>query len=272
MKPGICRLLLFSSAWTGAALSMAQTAVPLPDHLVYGTIALSGHPVTKANTNIVIEARRPADGQLLASYRMGSAARLGNFLYELRIKVEEPNALSSDIADLGETVNVMVTDTTGVLDQADHQINDSGIAVRLDFGVSVDANQNGVPDGWELAHFGSTIDNLDTDMDGDGISSLSEYISGTDPKVPNDTFRLVVQSVTNQLQVSFQSRAAVGPGYEGRQRFYALETTADLNGSWQEVDSYSRIMGNDQLVTYHPPSSSSNGPVFFRARIWLEGP
>jgi hypothetical protein len=271
MKSGI-HFTLFSVLGLNTVLTVAGGGVPLPDHLVYGTIALAGQPVTKANTNVVVEARRPADGTLLASYRMGSAGRLGDFLYELRIRVEGAPSSSPRSAQLGETLNVSVLDSRGVLDQAVHQVNDAGVAFRLDFGVSVDANQNGIPDDWELAHLGSTTNSLDADVDGDGSPSLREYIAGTDPNDSKDVFRLVVTSVTNQLEVGFRARTSAGPGYEGRQRYYALETTADpATGRWQAVDDYSRIPGNDQTISYHPPANST-GPLFFRARVWLEGP
>ncbi len=49
-----------------------------------------------------------------------------------------------------------------------------------------DADQDGIPDWWEMFFFGILVD-PDGDNDGDGLSNLNEYLAGTDPdKV--DTF------------------------------------------------------------------------------------
>lgn len=46
-----------------------------------------------------------------------------------------------------------------------------------------DTDYDGLPDSWELAHFGgiATADR-DSDTDGDGVSDASEYAAGTDPQ------------------------------------------------------------------------------------------
>jgi len=59
-------------------------------------------------------------------------------------------------------------------------INLNGIAVGLPLG---DANNNGIPDAWEMEHFGSLgIMNDQTDWDQDGQTDRAEYWSGTHPK------------------------------------------------------------------------------------------
>jgi outer membrane protein assembly factor BamB len=49
----------------------------------------------------------------------------------------------------------------------------------------VDANGNGMDDGWELAHFGTLTNTLawyqSHDSDGDGMKNWGEYVAGTDP-------------------------------------------------------------------------------------------
>lgn len=45
----------------------------------------------------------------------------------------------------------------------------------------IDANGNGLPDSWELAHFGNLNQPALGDFDGDGVSNLDEFLEGTDP-------------------------------------------------------------------------------------------
>jgi|GEM_PF-2919928 len=154
----------------------------------------------------------------------------------------------------------------------DHVLTDSGIAQRLDFGVSVDTHGDGVPDGWQLATLGTVESNLKNDSDGDRAADAAEYSAGTAPRDATDTFRLGLQRDGSDLLVTLRALAATGPGYEGRRRFYAIEVTTDpLAGTWQILDNHSRIPGKNQLLTYREPANSE-GPRFYRARVWLEGP
>src|SRR5262245_40101962 len=71
-----CLTLLLAAAFLILVVP-GHAGIPLPDHLLYGTIAIGGRPVTRADTNVVIEVRRGAGGPILSSYRMGSSSRLG---------------------------------------------------------------------------------------------------------------------------------------------------------------------------------------------------
>ncbi|MBL9127968.1 MAG: hypothetical protein JNL97_09995 [Verrucomicrobiales bacterium] len=248
----------------------ATAAVPLPDHLVYGTIAIDGRPVTRADTTVTVEARRTSAGPILASYRMGSRTALGDFYYALRIPVAKAAEASPAQAALGESVVLTVRSSSGIAYQIVHRVTEPGVALRLDFGAGVDINGDGVPEGWELAHFGTSGANLARDTDGDGVADRTEYFAGTKPKDAGDFFRLALAHDGGNLQVGFRALRAAGIGFEGRSRYYALESTVDpVRGPWVAVENYSRIPGNDQLVTYLEPAGT-NAPAFFRARVWLE--
>ncbi len=46
--------------------------------------------------------------------------------------------------------------------------------------VPIDADGNGIPDGWELRYVGTNV-LANTDSDGDGATDRNEYRSGTNP-------------------------------------------------------------------------------------------
>ncbi len=49
-----------------------------------------------------------------------------------------------------------------------------------------DSDGDGLPDAWELEHFGNLSQGPDMDFDGDGASNLAEFDAGTDPTDPNE--------------------------------------------------------------------------------------
>jgi len=258
-------------ALTFLLLSLVENAaVPVPDYVIYGTIAINGRPVTKADTNVTIEARRSGGGPVITSYRMGATSRLGDFYYALRLSVAAAADATPSQAVLGDSIVITVRSAQGIAHQVTNQVTEPGVALRLDLGAGVDSNGDGVTDGWELATFGTVGANLTRDTDGDGASDRAEYSAGTHPKDAADVFRIAVENDGASIQVNFRALRAAGPGYEGRTRYYSLEGTSDVaSGNWQSIENMSRIPGTDQLVTYSPPDGT-NAPAFFRARVWIE--
>lgn len=251
---------------------LTRAGIPLPDHILYGTIAVEGRAITQANTDVVIEARRTANGPVIASYRLGDTRRLGEFYYELRLELEAPPVESSRSFRLGDTVSLTVRTAAGVVFEATHILTDAGAAQRLDFGPTLDTDGNGAPEDWELAALGVSGGNLQQDTDGDGARDGEEYEAGTKPRDAGDVFRLALLSTGEDVQVRFRALRALGVGYEGRRRYYGLEMKPDHAGAlWQSVENHSRILGADQLVTFQQPAGT-NGLVLFRARVWLESP
>jgi len=246
----------------------ACAGLPEPDNLVYGAIAFNGRPVTATNTNIRVEARRSLDGPAVAAYRMGSSREAGEFFYVLRLPLEAPPVQREGASQLGDPLFIVVLDGSTALAQRGFQVVEWAGVARLDFGASVDTDNNGIPDGWEEL-YGAGV----ADTDGDGLSGLAEYIAGTRPDLRTSTFNVNIELADPppQAQVYFFALRTDGIGYEGRARYYTLEQKASLAaGAWDVVSNYARILGNNQWVVYAPPIS--NPPAFYRARVWLEGP
>ena len=262
--------LLRLLAWLPLTLS---AGLPLPDHVLYGTISQRNLAVTRQRTDVTVEARRSLNGPALAIYRMGTAARLGDFFYELRIPLQDTPRNSEAVAEPGETLFILVKDSRGELYRTTHRLHEPGVALRLDFGISVDTEGDGVPDGWEQSFLGGLSANLKSDSDGDGASDGDEYLAGTHPLQSADVFRLAVQNPEpGKIRVGFRALSPVGPGYEGRQRYYVLESRTNLvEGSWQPVVNFSRIPGSNQWVELEQAADELQ-PPYFRARVWLEGP
>jgi hypothetical protein len=205
---------------------------------------------------------------------MGTRARLGELFYELRVVLEEAPRSSERVAEQGETLLLTVRDARGVQFRATHRLTEPGVALRLDFGASVDTGNDGVPDAWELARLGLVNPDLNRDSDGDGVLDRDEYTAGTLPLDASDVFRLAVLSEEpEKIRVLFRALSALGPGYDGRRRYYALESRTNLvTGAWQPVESHSRIEGVNQWVEFEQQVDGEQPPPFFRARVWLEGP
>ena len=168
-----------------AALLPARAEIPEPDNVIYGVITLGVTPVTAANTNVVVEARKTATGTVVASYRMGENPAYGNrYLIEIPLEAFFP-LTDTNSSRVGAVVYLSVRDNSGVRDSRTLSIAQRGQVVRLDF-TELDTDGDGLPDRWEQQYFGSaTGANPTADSDGDGRSNLQEFLDGTNPLNPD---------------------------------------------------------------------------------------
>jgi len=253
-------------------LGRVQADIPAPNNLVYGTITLNGQLIGSNATNFMVEARRTLGGPAVASYRMGAEPANGNF-YLLALQLEEIAPAVNPLASLaGQSVFLVVRDPTGDRANLTYKIVDRGSVTRVDFGTpGGDSDQDGLPDAWELSQVGSLIRTAGEDPFQTGSSLLAHYIDGTDPKRPDDTFHLSVSQAPANTVLTFLTRQASGPGYEGLSRHYALEySTSLLSGSWINLPGATNILGDNSVFEYQRPAAP--GPIFFRGRVWLQSP
>ncbi|NKB24666.1 MAG: hypothetical protein GKR87_09900 [Kiritimatiellae bacterium] len=71
---------------------------------------------------------------------------------------------------------------------------DRGKMVRVDLEVAVslpDSDGDGLPDAWEVIHFGSHAGLPNADDDGDGVTNIDEFKAGTDPNDPESLFQFI---------------------------------------------------------------------------------
>jgi hypothetical protein len=91
----------------------------------------------------------------------------------------------------------MDTDGDGLVDYLEDS-NGNGTFESPDLGNfhSLDSDGDGLPDGWEIRHFGNHTQSPNGDPDGDGWSNLQEYQNGTDPNSVDQPLKVIITRPT----------------------------------------------------------------------------
>lgn len=101
--------------------------------------------------------------------------------------------------------------------------------ISLNVSPLPDSDGDGLPDAWELLHFGSiTGGDPALDDDGDGLTNLQEYLAGTNPKIAASTFRIrgITRAVGGNLAVTWDTIGGVR---------YLVQFSDTLGGNFTDI-------------------------------------
>ena len=130
--------------------------------------------------------------------------------------------------------------------------------------TNLDADGDGMANGWEQASGLDPLNAADAsaDNDGDGFTNLQEFQAGTDPTNASSGFRVLsLESTNNDILVTWLT---------GGGRTNVVQSAPDLTGSYSNV-SPNIILTNvtgDVTTNYLDDGAATNAPVqFYRIRL-----
>ncbi|MEM7396094.1 MAG: hypothetical protein AAF492_27485, partial [Verrucomicrobiota bacterium] len=137
-----------------------------------------------------------------------------------------------------------------------HQISGSSSDISFDLFVDtevteIDEDNDGMPDWWEVIHFGDTNQTGGANWDNDPMSNLEEFVAGTDPDDPGSYLVLHIANSILDTTVYYDTVSASNIVFNPTNRFYTLETATNaVSPNWQTVPGYAGHLGDDNTLTY----------------------
>jgi fibronectin-binding autotransporter adhesin len=133
----------------------------------------------------------------------------------------------------------------------------------LQLNPDADADGDGIPNGWELAHGLDPFNPLDAaaDNDGDGMSNLQEYLAGTNPTNRASSFRITSQvAVGGNVRVSW---SAVGG------KSYIVQSSTNQGANFTDLSPMITVPGLVETSTnYLHIGAATNGfSRYYRIRL-----
>jgi hypothetical protein len=129
-------------------------------------------------------------------------------------------------------------------------------ALFLATAKAADSDGDGLPDSWEIHHFGNLATGPDDDADLDGINNRTEFAFGTDPTDPKSLA---------PMKATFSRQGTPGPVVYSYRRpagsimSYIMETSLGVEGPWGP---------NPQLVTVQPRRNLYDGTGTSEVICW----
>ena len=253
-----------------AATRAAGQAGALPPYTFVGKVSNdSGIPY---GTNSSVEIRvKNLGGELLAK----TAIRVSEESpYNYRLAVPVASVAAAGYATTGESLIFEVYDGAGttytsLVPAEQAVVGDPGGISVIDFSLSVDDNDNGVPDQYEnYLSYLMALQGLagpydpDADSDGDGFSNRAEFLAGTDPLNAADRLTITAASAYKPgiggdefFAITFVTAAG---------RTYSVRATARLEATGDAVREPFRVNPAATPQTYlHTPSDQAEAATIY---------
>jgi Zn-dependent metalloprotease len=129
--------------------------------------------------------------------------------------------------------------------------------------ASLDADQDGMADGWETLHGldPSNSDDALIDSDGDGATNLAEFESGTDPANATSVLRILrAERLADEIRIEFVAT----PG----RRFQLERSLSLITPDWIPVGP--ELRGQGGVASLTDAMAGADGPAFYRLRSVAE--
>jgi hypothetical protein len=178
----------------------------------------------------------------------------------------EPGQLAQLALDLpagtqpeGEVIYRLFADAEHAVPDVDTNNNTTAFAVNL----WLDADNDKMPDGWEIDHGFDPKSPADAnlDFDQDGLSNMSEYLAGTDPKDARSYLRIETITATpapaaRGIRLSWGSSA---------NRLYAVERSGTVQAGYTNLAEHIQATPPENI--FFDASATNSGPYYYRLRV-----
>ena len=178
--------------------------------LATGASAQDSQLLFDPNGNLLLQAAAATGSPQLIAQPQNQVVQLGDSA-SFSVVVADTRGLNyqwrfngADIA--GATDDALLLPSVSAANEGQYTVvlvNSAGNLTSASASLWIDSDGDGLPDSWELAHFGNLDQTATGDFDGDGVCNLQEFLDGTDPAdSASFRFRLVVLSDGGSVTVS----------------------------------------------------------------------
>ena len=129
--------------------------------------------------------------------------------------------------------------------------------------TNLDADGDGLPNGYEQSHGLDPLNASDANMDsdGDGMSNLQEFLAGTDPTNSASAFRIIgIAQEGDDIRITWTTAGG---------RTNVVQTAVDFSGNYSNISPNIVVSGSgDATTNYLDAGAATNAPTrFYRIRL-----